>query len=164
MRRKETPRRYTALLILCVALLSSTSHGASTPSEDAPQLASQGKFAEAVKKFEEAIRSDSKNASLFLGLGLAQQSLRKYPEAIQALEKAAKLAPNSADAFYSLGLLYEAAATDPSLLGEPKSDANQKRFWQMARQNWEQVVRSSKDIKRVATAKEHLNRISEALQ
>lgn len=129
---------------------------AQTPAESATQLAGDGRYADAVPKFVEAIRLEPKNASLRLGLGLAYQALQKYPEAVQALEAAVKLGPNSPEPHYSLALLYEAAAADPVILKENKTPVVQRRFWQKARQAWEKVVLSSKDPKRLATAKEHL--------
>ena len=94
----------------------------------------------------------------------ALQSLKKYPEALSELEQAARLAPGSADAHYSLGLLYEAAASDPALVGVAKSPAARTAFSRKAREAWERVARHAKDPKRAATAKEHLARIADALR
>ncbi|MBI3297040.1 MAG: tetratricopeptide repeat protein [Elusimicrobia bacterium] len=133
---------------------------AAAPADDAKQLVAQGRFADAARKFQEALAQDPKNASLHLSLGLAYQSAKSYPEAAASLERAAELAPGKAHAFYSLGLLYEAAAGDPSLLGEQKSA--QAKYWRKAREAWQRVVELAKDPKRVETAKQHLARIAEA--
>ncbi len=137
---------------------------ADPPAEEATKLAGDGRYADAVQKFVEAITRDPKNASLHLSLGLAYQSLKKYPEAAQALEKAAELNPTSPDPFYSLGLLYEAAATDPAPWKEPKTDAVRNRFWLKARKAWETFLGLTKDPKKAEIAKRHLERISEALK
>lgn len=146
--------------VLALALLSRQA-GAS-PAEEAKGLVAEGRYEAAVGRFAEALKADPKNASLHLGLGLALQSLKRYPEALDALEKAARFNPGSPDAFYSLALLYEAAATDPGLLAEPKDAGARRRFRQKARAAWEQVLRLGKDPKRAETAKEHLSRIAEA--
>lgn len=152
-----------AALAVCLAVLPPPVR-AQTPAEDATQAASEGRYADAVPKFEEAVRLEPKNASLRLGLGLAYQALRKYPQAAAALEAAAKLGPNAPAPFYSLGLLYEAAAGDPAAFGEPLDEAVRRRFRQKARQAWERFLRLEKDPKRLETAKEHLGRLREELR
>jgi tetratricopeptide (TPR) repeat protein len=132
---------------------------AETPAEEATKSAGEGRYADAVQKFEEAIRGEPKNASLHLGLGLAYQSLRKYPEAFQALEKAARLGPDSLEAHYSLGLL-----CDPSIVRESKSDVVERRYWRKALEAWEKVIGLGKDPKRVDVAREHRERIKEMLR
>ena len=141
----------------CLLAAVSLSARSQTPAEQATQLAGDARYADAVPKFQEAIRLEPKNASLRLGLGLAYQALEKYPEAVSALEAAAKL--GSHEPYYSLALLYEAAAADPLIMKETKTPGLQKRYWQKARQAWEKVVLLSKDDKRIATAKEHLERM-----
>lgn len=156
-------KRTLAVLVLCLAVLPPPAR-AQTPAEDATQAASEGRYAEAVPKFEEAVRLEPKNASLRLGLGLAYQALRKYAQAAAALEAAAKLGPSAPAPLYSLGLLYEAAAADPAAFGEAADEAVRRRFRLKARQAWERFMRLEKDPKRLETAKEHLARLREELR
>lgn len=161
------PRRLRGAAILAGLLAAggaAATRAAETPAEEATQLAGEGRFEDAVSRFQEAIRREPKNSSLYLGLGLVYQSLQRYSEAIRALRKAAELAPKSPDPFYSLGLLYEAAAVNPMLLGNTAGDASPRRYRQKARAAWKNVVRLSKDPKRIVVAKEHLKRIEEAHQ
>lgn len=155
------PRAFFSLLFVA-ALQGAALHA--NPAEEAKALVGQERYADAVLKFQEALKGDPKNPSLHLGLGLAFQSLKKYGDAVTSVERAAKLSPDSPDAHYSLGLLYEAVATDPSVLGEPKSASVERKYWLKARTAWERVAKLSKDPKRVDVAKEHLTRIREALE
>lgn len=156
-------RRLSVAGLLCCAAFLATD-GRANPAEEAKGLVAEGRYEAAVGRFREALKADPKNASLNLGLGLAFQSLKRYPEALAALEKASRLAPDSPDAYYSLALLYEAAAADPGLLGEPKDAGARRRWREKARAAWEQVLRVGKDPKRGETAKEHLARIAEAAE
>lgn len=150
--------------VLAAAVLSaclSSPAAAQAPADEAAKAASEGRYEDAVGRFEAAVRLDPKNASLHLGLGLALQALKKYPQAAAALEEAAKLGPAAAAPHYSLALLYEAGASDPAAFSQPVSDAVRRRFRQKARQAWERYQRLEKDPKRLATALEHLERLRE---
>lgn len=156
--------RISAAIVLVGALLSPLPAHAQTAAEEATKLAGAGRYADAVQRFQEAVRQEPKNASLHLGLGLAYQALKDYAKAIHAVEAAVRLDPDAANPLYSLALLYEAAATDPAALQEQKTPAVQRRYWQKARQAWERFIGLEKDPQRRAVADGHLQHIKEALQ
>jgi Tfp pilus assembly protein PilF len=67
----------------------------------------QQKFADAQKKFEQAIAADPKFAIARLNLGVALLSQQKLEPARAALEEAARQLPQDPYAWYNLGLVYK---------------------------------------------------------
>lgn len=133
--------------LLFALLLLAHAHAQFPPGDEAIGLVNQGRFDEAIVKFQEAIKQDPKNSSLHLSLGLAYQSLRRYSEAIGAVEKAAKLAPKAPEPLYSLALLYEAV------------DELHK-----ARRTWEKYQKIEKDPTKLNSARAHLEKLAALLK
>jgi tetratricopeptide (TPR) repeat protein len=67
----------------------------------------QQKFADAQKKFEQALAADPKFAVARLNLGVALLSQQKLEAARAALEEAARQLPQDPYAWYNLGLVYK---------------------------------------------------------
>jgi Tfp pilus assembly protein PilF len=59
-------------------------------------LLRDGQCSEAEKAFQDVIKSDSKNAELYDGLGVAQLCQGKVKESLDSLDKAIKISPNRA--------------------------------------------------------------------
>lgn len=59
-------------------------------------LYNQGKYDEAIKAYDEAIKIDPKSSSAWFNKGLALEELGKYNEAIKAYDQVIKLEPNDA--------------------------------------------------------------------
>src|SRR5580692_9031366 len=70
----------------------------------------QQKFADAQKKFEQALTADPKFAVARLNLGVALLSQQKLEAARAALEEAARQLPQDPYAWYNLGLVYKDAS------------------------------------------------------
>ena len=70
----------------------------------------QQKFADAQKKFEQALAADPKFAVARLNLGVALLSQQKLEAARAALEEAARQLPQDPYAWYNLGLVYKDAS------------------------------------------------------
>ncbi len=77
---------------------------ASALTSDALVLYSQGKYDDAIKAYDEAIKLDPKNKEAFFNRGLALAALDKFDEAIKDYDKATKLDPKNKEAFYNMGL------------------------------------------------------------
>ncbi len=71
------------------------------------KLATEKKYNEAVKQYEEALKIDPKNNQISLILGLAYANTGALDEALKYTNLAAKTEP-SYTAFYNLGLIYAA--------------------------------------------------------
>src|SRR4029077_7408236 len=59
-------------------------------------LLRDGQCSEAEQAFQDVIKSDSKNAELYDGLGVAQLCQGKVKESLDSLDKAVKISPNRA--------------------------------------------------------------------
>jgi tetratricopeptide (TPR) repeat protein len=66
-------------------------------------LGNQGKYAEAIQAYDEAIRLDPEDAGPWNDKGSALYNLGKYAEAIQAYDEAIRLDPGDAIAWYNKG-------------------------------------------------------------
>jgi tetratricopeptide (TPR) repeat protein len=67
------------------------------------ELLAQGKAAEAVEVFKEAMRLNPKDDDVHYNLGLALARLGKYEESIQQYQEALRIFPNYAEAHNNLG-------------------------------------------------------------
>ena len=64
----------------------------------------QGKYNEAIKAYDEAIRLDPKHAAAWNNKGIALNNQGKYNEAIEAYDEAIRLDPNYAAAWNNKGI------------------------------------------------------------
>ena len=64
----------------------------------------KGKYKEAIKKYDEAIKLNSNYAELYNNRGLAKKNLRQYQEAITDYDRAIELKPNYAEAYSNRGV------------------------------------------------------------
>src|SRR5262245_21597135 len=71
----------------------------------------EGRFADAVPVFREALRADPTFASAHLGLGVAYAGLGRIDDAIRAFEDALRARPGYAEAYYNLGVAYDKAGS-----------------------------------------------------
>ncbi|HAM73663.1 MAG TPA: hypothetical protein DCM86_18675 [Verrucomicrobiales bacterium] len=72
---------------------------------DARKDFNAGNFAEAEKKFTEALKQDEKNVYTLAHLAATELELQKLPEAEVAAQKALAVAPDDAAALYMLGII-----------------------------------------------------------
>jgi tetratricopeptide (TPR) repeat protein len=71
-------------------------------------LAEQGKYDEAIKAFDEAIRLNPSDAMAWNNKGLALYAQGKYDEAIKSYDEVIRLKPDYAEAWYNKGLALQA--------------------------------------------------------
>ncbi|MEW5822389.1 MAG: tetratricopeptide repeat protein [Cyanobacteriota bacterium] len=76
--------------------------------DEALALHQQGKIAEAIPLYEEALKADTNNVEILVNLGAAHQANRNYSSAINSYNKAITIDPNSSLAYYYLGATYHA--------------------------------------------------------
>lgn len=74
--------------------------------QDGLRLHGEGHLAEAVKRYEEAIRFSSDNITAWMNLGVALGGLKRYEEAEKAFHEALKRDGKNIDVLYNLGCLY----------------------------------------------------------
>jgi len=74
-----------------------------TVSETAKELLDEGKFDEAIQKYEEALRVKPGEVNSLLGLGMAHMMKGDDKEALDRFNQALGLAPNSADVLAQVG-------------------------------------------------------------
>jgi tetratricopeptide (TPR) repeat protein len=67
-------------------------------------LVREGRHAEAIQKFERAIRLNPQLAAAYNNLGVSYNSLQRYEDAVKVLTTALRLSPNYADAYYKTTL------------------------------------------------------------
>jgi Tfp pilus assembly protein PilF len=70
-------------------------------------LATENRYEQAVKSFQQALAQDPQNAEALSLLGSTYAKLGKYREAEEALRKAVALKPNYAEGYYYLGVFLE---------------------------------------------------------
>lgn len=146
------------IIFSVVVFIQQTCYAASKTVNEAVQLSNHGNYTEAAAKFQEAIKDEPKNASLYLAMGFVYKNMNSFGEAIDSLKKATELQPNYAEAYYSLALLYEAMALD---LGSRLDEEWRKGFWKEAKEAWKKVLEFEKNPKKREVAKKHIEKISE---
>jgi tetratricopeptide repeat protein len=93
--------------LACALALSSTAFAQIGAARSGWQAIREGRNADAAALFEEALRAEPRDASLYLGAGLAAQLLGDLRKARDSFEQALRLAPNLTTASLLLGdLLY----------------------------------------------------------
>lgn len=71
------------------------------------ELARQGRHAEAVSEFKQALQTEDNAADTYLAMGLAYENLARYEEAVEAFTQATKVNPNLTEAYTKLGLAFD---------------------------------------------------------
>jgi len=71
------------------------------------QLASQGRFREAIRAFRQAIALVPRFASAYFNMGRAHSQLKQYDAAVRAFGTAVQVQPDYADAWYQLGIAFQ---------------------------------------------------------
>lgn len=129
---------YILSLIIITICFSSITYGQSK--EDAKNLVKQGvalhdegKYAEAIQKYQDAIKIDPENSTAFYELSYTLFSTGKGKDALPYLEKVIKLDPGSGGAYDMLGSVYDddkqpEKAIDYFLRGI-KADPNYQRLY-----------------------------------
>ena len=91
-------------------LLIKLSKKAATMKEEAAEIFKEGKFDEAIERFEECLKLDDMNAAynstLLLNIAICHAKLDKKEEAIRALTRAVSYNPKYAKAFVKRGEMY----------------------------------------------------------
>jgi len=75
--------------------------------ESGLELARQGRHAEAVSEFKQALQTEDDPAKTYLAMGVAYENLGRHEEAIQAFTEATKANPNFTEAYTKLGLAFD---------------------------------------------------------
>lgn len=70
-------------------------------------LYGQGKHAEAIASFEQAVAADSSRADCVQALAMAQMHAGKLPEALANILKLIEMTPQDPQAFTSLSMIYQ---------------------------------------------------------
>jgi hypothetical protein len=113
-------KRVLSISLLC--LVSLTAAGADR-FDEASRLFAAGDTAGAATVYQEVLRSDGPDASVFFNLGNCEQKLGKYGPAILAYERARLLDPRDPDISANLALARKAAAVFEETGGYPRLDA-----------------------------------------
>lgn len=75
----------------------------STLLSEGNQLAKEGKFEEAIAKYNEELDRNPRNEDAFFNLGVAHARLRHYEEAVRSYQKALEIMPEYAEVHNNLG-------------------------------------------------------------
>ncbi len=104
-------KRCSPYLVATVALLLIAACGGLSEAEkqhnSGAALQEEGRYEEAIRAYDEAIRLDSQFAVAYGGRGLAYDSLGQHQRAIQDLDEAIRLDPQLAMAYNNRGLAYD---------------------------------------------------------
>ncbi len=68
------------------------------------ELLKQGKGADAIESFDNAIRQDPTDVQAYLVLGQTYMMIKQYPQAVSTYTAAARIAPDQGEVFYHLAL------------------------------------------------------------
>ncbi|MFH1619559.1 MAG: tetratricopeptide repeat protein [bacterium] len=148
---------FAATAVCCLALYAADGSQTGTAGSQAASLANQGRFAEAAAKFEEAIKAEPANATLYLNLGLVCRELGRYRDAVSYLEKSVELDPELNTAYYNLALIYEALAVIPDKMGFAP---DQENYLRKALSCWHKVLKLENNRHKRHTAIRHIKHIS----
>gem|GEM_PF-813753 len=115
-----TNYRFPPLILVLTALLliafPASAQTAGTYAAEGDELSDQGKFEDALVKYDLAITMEPKLAFAWCGKGLALYNLTRYDEALDAFDQAIAINPNYAKAQYGRGLvLYELGRYDDAI-------------------------------------------------
>ena len=84
--------------------------------EKACELRDDGKYQEAIRVFNEAIKLDPSNGDLYLLRGDVYKKWEKYDDAIRDFSEAIKLDPSNADLYMARGLIYDELGDDENII------------------------------------------------
>ncbi len=102
-----------ALVLVVLAMVGCDNKTTSLQKEIAPninylsqgiELLKQGKGADAIESFDNAIRQDPADVQAYLVLGQTYMMIKQYPQAVSTYNAAARVAPNQGEVFYLLAL------------------------------------------------------------
>src|SRR4030042_1007188 len=97
----------TALTLLPVlAAPPAAPNPAQKPFEEGVALLTQGNAAQAVEKFNEALKLNQDLVEAYINRGIAQLKLEQYADAVGDFDKALELDPKSPEAYYNRALAY----------------------------------------------------------
>jgi Flp pilus assembly protein TadD len=107
--RRDMDSTFQRLVIVCILAaiavwcgpVTAQSSGSLTISGD--ELVDQGKFAEAITFYDQAIALEPRNAVALCGKGVALNALGNYSEALTVLDQAIAISPAYAKAWYEKG-------------------------------------------------------------
>jgi Flp pilus assembly protein TadD len=103
---KLHPLLHTAAALLAATHIATAAQDADALAQEACRLWSSGKPAEAVPKFQEAVKLDPRNANAWNGLGWASFNSGRGDDAEKAFEKAVALDREHAAALNGLGQIH----------------------------------------------------------
>lgn len=109
---QRTPNNLNLSILLSIVLISSISlayavSDAETWKNKGVALEKAGKYAEAVKAYDQAIKLNPKYVEAWNNKGVSLFNLGKYEVSIRVYEQAIKLDPNDADVWYNKGIALE---------------------------------------------------------
>ena len=102
------PKKFTRVFILSMALLSHSTLAhcqLKTHKQLADSYLRQGRPAEAIVEYKEALSTDPSSTAIYFDLAIAYYSVNDVKDAVSALEKLIRLDPRDAEAAYNLGCL-----------------------------------------------------------
>ena len=99
----------------------------------------KGKYDDAIKHFENAIKSDSQSAIVHYNLGSTYLVMKKYPQAAKSLRRVIDLDPNFKEAHYNLALTQFRRGYHQAAINMARSALSIDRNYQLARQLLEAI-------------------------
>ena len=99
----------------------------------------KGKYDDAIKHFENAIKSDSQSAIVHYNLGSTYLVMKKYPQAAKSLRRVIDLDPNFKEAHYNLALTQFRRGYHQASINMARSALSIDRNYQLARQLLEAI-------------------------
>jgi len=90
-----------AAIVVCCVPVTAQSTGSLTITGD--ELVDQGKYAEAIVYYDQALALEPRNAVALCGKGVALNALGNYSEALTVLDQAIAISPSYAKAWYEKG-------------------------------------------------------------
>jgi tetratricopeptide (TPR) repeat protein len=99
-------RALTLALLVCLllAIPGANAQTAGVYSVEGDELLDQGKYEEAIEKYDQALALEPNLAMAWVGKGLAHNALEEYNEALEAFEMAISINPGYARAWYGKGV------------------------------------------------------------
>lgn len=105
--KRSWRRRVLALALFVCVLLAVTPANAQTAgvlSVEGDELFDEGKYSEAIGKYDQALALEPNLAMAWVGKGLAHNALEEYSDALEAFEMAISINPGYAKAWYGKGV------------------------------------------------------------